>query len=104
KLVLDGLHQIDSVTIYGLQTIEGRTPVVLFNIDGINARQVMTNLDAEHNIAVRGGVHCAPLLHDAIGTHESGGVRVSPGSGTTKAHIELFLSAVATMTPQQVQS
>lgn len=104
KLVLDGLHKIDSVTIYGLQTIAGRTPVVLFNIDGINARQVMANLDAEHNIAVRGGVHCAPLLHDAIGTHESGGVRVSPGSGTTKAHIELFLSAVASMTPQQVRS
>ena len=104
KLVLDGLHKIDSVTIYGLQSIEGRTPVVLFNIEGISARQVMANLDAEHNIAVRGGVHCAPLLHDAIGTHESGGVRVSPGSGTTKAHIELFLSAIATMTPQQVRS
>ena len=100
--ILDGLHEIDSVTIYGLPSIAGRTPVVLFNIDGICARDVMVHLDKEYNIAVRGGVHCAPLLHIAIGTCEAGGVRVSPGSGTTEDQIDLFLDAIKKLATQSV--
>jgi len=99
---LVGLQAIEGVTIYGLPTIEGRTPVVLFNIEGVTAREAMAELDARHSIAVRGGVHCAPLLHEAIGTDESGGVRISPGSGTTGAQIDLFLDAVRAMVPQGV--
>ncbi len=98
--VLKGLHAIPSVTIYGLPTIVGRTPVVLFNIEGTHPRDVMTTLDAEHGIAVRGGVHCAPLLHEAIGTGSDGGVRVSPGSGTSAKQIDIFLDAIRAMTPQ----
>ena len=99
KRVLDGLHTIDGVTIYGLPTIEGRTPVVLFNIEGNHPREVMAKLDAEYGIAVRGGVHCAPLLHDAIGTGTDGGVRVSPGSGTSPEQIDTFLDAIRKMCP-----
>jgi len=99
RRVLDGLHTIDGVTIYGLPTIEGRTPVVLFNIEGNHPREVMAKLDAEYGIAVRGGVHCAPLLHDAIGTGTDGGVRVSPGSGTSPEQIDTFLDAIRTMCP-----
>ncbi len=99
-LVLKGLHAIEGVTIYGLPTIEGRTPVVLFNIDGQHPREVMAKLDAEYNIAVRGGVHCAPLLHQAIGTGSDGGVRVSPGSGTTPEQIQVLLGAIKAMAPQ----
>lgn len=101
-LVLKGLHELDAVTIYGLPTIEGRTPVVLFNIDGMHPREVMAKLDREHGIAVRGGVHCAPLLHEAIGTGSDGGIRVSPGSGTTSRQIEIFLDAVRAMCLQRV--
>ncbi len=99
---LRGLHEIEGVTIYGLPSIEGRTPVVLFNVEGVPAREVMTRLDRDHGIAVRGGVHCAPLLHEAIGTGTGGGVRVSPGSGTTEAQIDLFLDAIRAMCPQRV--
>ena len=97
--IIEGLNQIDSVKIYGLPTIEGRTPVVLFNIEGQNPREVMVKLDQEHGIAVRGGVHCAPLLHQAIGTGEDGGVRASPGSGTTPEQIDIFLDAIRSMCP-----
>ena len=98
--VLKGLHEIEGVTIYGLPGIEGRTPVVLFNIEGAHPREVMAKLDAEYGIAVRGGVHCAPLLHQAIGTGCDGGVRVSPGSGTTPEQIDCFLDAIRSMAPQ----
>lgn len=98
--VLKGLHEIEGVTIYGLPGIQGRTPVVLFNIEGAHPREVMAKLDAEHGIAVRGGVHCAPLLHEAIGTGSDGGVRVSPGSGTTPEQIDRFLGAIRAMAVQ----
>lgn len=100
KHILEGLGSIEGVTIYGLPTIEGRTPVVLFNIEGQHPREVMARLDEEHGIAVRGGVHCAPLLHEAIGTNADGGVRASPGSGTTPAQIDLFLDAIRALAPQ----
>ena len=98
--ILKGLHKIQGVTIYGLPTINGRTPVVLFNIDGVQPREVMATLDSEYNIAVRGGVHCAPLLHEAIGTGGNGGVRVSPGFSTTPEQIDILLSAIQAMVPQ----
>jgi len=101
--IIDGLHAIDGITIYGLQTIEGRTPVVLFNIEGADARQVMVQLDADHKIAVRGGIHCAPLLHEAIGTCTAGGIRVSPGYATTEEEINLFLNAVNSMAAKSPQ-
>ena len=49
---------------------------------------------AERGIAVRGGFHCAPLLHRRYGT-ASGLVRFSPGHLTTAAEIEATIAAVA---------
>ncbi len=100
--ILEGLQSIAGITIFGLPTIKGRTPVILFNLDGHNARQVMVKLDQDHNIAVRGGIHCAPLLHDAIGTCTVGGIRVSPGSGTTESQIDRFLDTIETLAAQPI--
>ncbi len=92
--IIAGLGRIDSVQLYGRRDTENRTPVVLFNVGDHHPRQVAAWLDAEHGIAVRGGVHCAPMLHQTIGTGTRGGVRVSPGDGTTDAEIDRFLQAV----------
>lgn len=94
RQLLDGLAAIPNLTIYGLPTTDNRTPVVLFNIKGICARNVASALDKDHNIAVRGGVHCAPLTHDAIGNGTDGGVRASPGRATTEDDIDTFIRAV----------
>jgi len=93
--ILTGLLAIDGVTVYGLHTMKGRTGSVAFNIADIPARQVAAELDARDNIAVRGGVHCAPMLHKIIGTGERGAVRASPSSWNTSAEIDTFLEATA---------
>lgn len=95
--LLNGLLEIQNLTVYGKQTTEGRTPVVLFNIKGMCARDAGKILDEQFHIAVRGGVHCAPELHNAIGTRSDGGVRVSPGCTTTEEQIDRFLEAVRTI-------
>ncbi len=95
--LLEGLNNIQGVKTYGVPNIEGRTPVVLFNIQGTPARQVANKLDRTYNIATRAGEHCAPLAHFALGNNQDGGVRVSPGPLTTFDEIEQTLAAVASI-------
>jgi cysteine desulfurase family protein len=95
--ILDGLSSIDRVTIYGTPGVEGRTPVVLFNVDSIPARSIADILDRKYSIATRAGSHCAPLAHHALGNGEDGGVRVSPGPMTTSDDINRFLEAIRTI-------
>ena len=92
--LIDGLSEIPGVRVRGLRGREGRTSVVLFTVKGATAREVGARLDQDFGIAVRGGTHCAPLLHQAIGTGEQGAVRASPGPMTTEADIERMLAAV----------
>ena len=92
--IIEGLKQIEGITVYGRHDSRNRTPVVLFNLAGWHPRKLAAHLDSEYGIAVRGGVHCAPMLHQTIGTGTDGGVRVSPGVYTTAEEIETFLSAV----------
>ena len=54
---------------------------------------------ARQGIAVRAGLHCAPLAHESAGTLETGTVRVSLGFDTTKAQIDTFLRASAKLSP-----
>ena len=51
--------------------------------------------DYGFDIAVRAGLHCAPLAHRALGTLPDGTVRISPGWFTTSEEIALFSDAVA---------
>lgn len=54
---------------------------------------------ARQGIAVRAGLHCAPLAHESAGTLETGTIRVSLGYDTTKGQIDTFLRASAKLTP-----
>ena len=92
--IIEGLSSIEQVNMYGPPGIEGRTPVVLFNIKSVPARQVSDTLDREFNIATRAGSHCAPLAHEALGNDEDGGIRVSPGPATRIEDIDQFLAAI----------
>ncbi|MGV6815362.1 MAG: aminotransferase class V-fold PLP-dependent enzyme [Phycisphaerales bacterium] len=92
--IIDGLNSIEGVHVLGMPGVEGRTPVVLFVVDHLECRAVADVLDREYNIACRAGSHCAPLAHIALGNGESGGIRVSPGAGTTSKDIERFIEAM----------
>ena len=50
---------------------------------------------AKQGIAVRAGLHCAPLAHESAGTLESGTVRVSFGHDASDAQTDAFLRAVS---------
>ena len=49
---------------------------------------------AERGIAVRAGLHCAPLAHETAGTLETGTVRVSFGHDATIGQAKTLVQAV----------
>ena len=54
---------------------------------------------ARQGIAVRAGLHCAPLAHESGGTLETGTIRVSLGYDSTIGQIDAFLRASAKLPP-----
>jgi selenocysteine lyase/cysteine desulfurase len=53
-------------------------------------------LDTAYAIQVRSGFHCAPHMHQRLGTADSGGtVRFSVGQFNTEQQMDLAINAVA---------
>ena len=95
KLV-DGLKQIDGVVTYCCDSLKDHISTTTINIEGLEAGDVGIMLDVDFDIATRTGLHCAPLVHEQIGTLEiHGGVRFSIGAFNTEEHIEAALNALS---------
>ncbi len=73
----EGVRQIPGVKVYGDFSAPVRAPIVALNIGAYDAGQVSDELMSRFGIAVRAGAHCAPLMHEALGTKEQGAVRFS---------------------------
>lgn len=91
---VDGAREIPGLILYGGEPERG-VGVVSLNAAGKNCVEVARELDKTYQIAVRGGLHCAPLAHETLGTLEHGGtVRFSFGYYTTRAEIDRALFAL----------
>ena len=94
-LLLEGLTSIDGVLVHGPRRLDRRVGVVSITIDGHQPQEVAMMLDAAYAIQVRAGLHCAPRMHEALGTRAGGGtVRFSLGAFNTREDIEAALEAV----------
>lgn len=65
-------------------------PLISFNFKDISSEEVAEKLGA-NGIAVRAGLHCAGDAHRAMGTHNSGTVRICPSAFTSTDEIRIFL-------------
>ena len=98
RKLIEGLSSIPAVKLYGPEASEPRVGVVSCSVEGYDPQEFATALDASCGIECRAGLHCAPLMHKAIGTDELGGlVRLSPGWSTTAAEIDQALDAIAAL-------
>ncbi len=90
----DGLAQIEGVTLYCQDDLTDHIAVLAFNIDGMEASDVGMMLDVDHQIACRTGLHCAPLVHEQLGTAAHGAVRFSVGPFNTEEEVKTAVGAV----------
>ena len=68
--------------------------VLSFNIRGLDSEAAAQYLSQRAGIAVRAGLHCAPLAHRHFGTLDTGAVRICPSYFTTMNEINAAASAV----------
>lgn len=100
----DGLAAIEGVELYCQEDLSDHIAVLSFNIIGLEALDTGTMLDGEYNIACRSGLHCAPLVHEHLGTDKIGGsVRMSIGPFATETHIEKVITAVSQIADFQIK-
>lgn len=91
----DGLRAIDGVVLYCQDSERDRISVLSFNVEGMDAADVGTMLDVDHDIACRTGLHCAPMVHEHLGTDKiHGSVRFGIGPLNTAEQIDTAIAAV----------
>jgi len=97
KKIIDGLTSFPKIKVYGKQDSENRTAVTAFNLDGYSSNQLAFKMQNEYDIQLRGGLHCAPLLHKFLGTDNQGMLRISPGYFNTEAEVNEFLNILESL-------
>ncbi|MEQ2471396.1 aminotransferase class V-fold PLP-dependent enzyme [Laedolimicola intestinihominis] len=91
---VDGVKEVEGVTLYGNPDLDRRTGIQSLNIRDYDSARVADWLYEDYGIAVRGGAHCAPLMHEALGTREQGAVRFSFSYFNTEAEVDRAIEAV----------
>lgn len=92
----DGLRDIEQVALYCADDLAGHIGVLSFNVRDMEAADVGTMLDVDYNIACRTGLHCAPRVHEQLGTDTlHGSVRFGLGPFTTDEDIDQAIQAVS---------
>ncbi len=93
--LMSGLAEIPELRLYGPGAEGLRVGVVSFTVEGFDPQEVAAMLDSSHRVQARAGIHCAPLMHNALGATSGGGtVRLSLGPFTTNDDIQHAIEAV----------
>jgi selenocysteine lyase/cysteine desulfurase len=100
KQLWDGLADLSGVTLFGPNSQDvPRTGVVSLQLAGFSPQDAAAVLDDHYGIATRAGLHCAPGVHQSLGTLSTGGtLRFSPGPFTTDEDVAAVIAALREMT------
>lgn len=86
-----GLSSLAEYTVYSKPNPCG---IVAFRHSALQSEYVASVLSSRYDIAVRGGLHCAPLMHQALGTADEGLIRVSFSHFNDRREIDVLLRAL----------
>lgn len=70
-----------------------RVPIVAFNLRGMTSEETAAKL-SEGGFALRGGLHCAALAHETLGTAGRGAVRFSPSVFSTMQQTKALIDHI----------
>lgn len=91
----DRVRRVPEAVIYGDFQGAVRAPIVSLNIGEQDSAVVSDILWEDYQICVRAGAHCAPLMHQALGTVEQGAVRFSFSYFNTEEEVDFAVKALS---------
>ncbi len=94
KRMIEELSKIERVKCFSTPNPAG---IVSFLIDGIASTELADRLNYEFDVAVRGGFHCAPLIHKYLKTENEGLLRASVSAQNSSREISYFIKAINTI-------
>jgi cysteine desulfurase / selenocysteine lyase len=103
ELLLTGLRRLRSVSLYDVSRRVPRVPILSCRLGGWGVLEAAQALQQEFGIYSRAGLHCAPLIHKALGTRPEGTLRFSLSGLNTEADIATTLAAIRTLAARRRQ-
>ena len=94
-----GLARLPRVRAFQARDPACQSGVLSFQVEGMDCEEV-GELLSRRGIAVRAGLHCAPLAHESAETLESGTIRASVSDFTTQAEIDRFVWEISRLAAQ----
>lgn len=94
----EGVKDNPKVKVYGDFSSDERCPIVAVNLGEYDSSEVSDELFMSYGISTRPGAHCAPLMHEALGTVSQGAVRFSFSHFNTEAEVEAAVAAIEELT------
>ena len=94
KRLEDQIRDLPGIHLYGNSDPSKRVGILSFNMGDEDSAYVADWLFEEHEIAVRAGAHCAPLMHETLGTAKQGAVRISVSHKNTEEEMDATAKAL----------
>lgn len=93
--IISKLQSLNGVAVYSRPNRYG---IVSFNVASLDPRELAVTMDSLAEIQVRAGFHCAPRMHQAIGTYDTGGcARASLGHFSNVTEADKLIEVVETI-------
>ena len=87
-------RKLSKLSAYRLYSKPNACGILSFSHSYYDSETIAQTLSDHYDIAVRGGLHCAQLIHKALGTIDGGLVRVSLSAENSKAEIDELVFAL----------
>ena len=97
KMFMENMLLVEGIKVHG-PTADKKVGITSINFQSLDSSEIGQILGKKFGIMVRTGLHCAPLVHENIGTKNQGTVRFSVGWSTTPNEIEHVIQTIQEIT------
>jgi cysteine desulfurase family protein len=105
RTFIDGVSDVEGLTYFGPQGVRDRLGVFSVRVEGSLPTDLAAALERDYGILTRPGLHCAPLIHAALGTTAQGGTtRFSFGPFLSKQDVKYATDALADVAARRSSS
>ena len=89
------LRHTEGIRLFWQEGFRHQTGVLSFVAEGVDCEELGEAM-ARQGVALRAGLHCAPLAHRTVGTLKTGTVRFSPSAFNTSRQVVQFAQILQT--------